>query len=242
MPRTPLTRLERGRRYRLDDALASARGLLSAHGVDGVTMTAVAKELGVSGPALYQYFDGRPGLLRAVRDALLDDLLAVVAAETGRQGGDDLVARMSAGVHTVFTWCREHRCELDLLVGPTSQELLAASGGPQDTLAVRLGRAALPVFAALHRAGAGFRPEDEIPEPLRAQLTSYRDLLQPDRALAGEIPLGIVYTLWAGWRQIYGLLCMVAYDRLDGVFGDFEAAFADLMDGLLALIELPPAR
>lgn len=61
---TPLSR---------DDVVRAALPLLARHGVDGLTVRAVADELGVSGPAVYHYFTGR--------DALLDRLCEQVAAE-----------------------------------------------------------------------------------------------------------------------------------------------------------------
>ncbi|GAA1870680.1 TetR/AcrR family transcriptional regulator [Myceligenerans crystallogenes] len=242
MTQEPMTRTERGRQYRLDDALAAARGLLAERGVDGVTMTAVARQLGVSGPALYQYFDGRTGLLRATYDDVMDDLLAFLGETVARQDPDDLAAQVHAGTHAIFAWCRGHKHEFDLLMGSSFRKVARASEGVRETIAQRLGGAWVPTFERIWRSGVEFRADDEIPAPLREQLVAYREVLLRDHPGAGPgFPLGAVYVLYKGWRMIFGLLCMVAYDQIDYVFGDFEAVFADLMDDLFTLIGIPPS-
>lgn len=240
MTHEPLTRTERGRQYRLDDALASARDLLAEHGVDGVTMTAVARQLGVSGPALYQYFDGRTGLLRATYDDVMDDLLVFLGESVGRQDADDLAAQVHAGTHAIFAWCRAHKHEFDLLMGSNFRKVAKESEGVRETIAQRLGGAWVPTFERIWRSGVTFRPDDEIPAELREQLVHYREVLLRDHPeTSPDFPLGAVYVLYKGWRMIFGLLCMVAYDQIDFVFGDFEAVFADLMADLFALIGIP---
>ncbi|GAB4085453.1 TetR/AcrR family transcriptional regulator [Myceligenerans cantabricum] len=237
------SRRERGRQYRLEDALVSARGLLTKHGVDGVTMTAVARELSVSGPALYQYFDGRPGLLRATYDDVTEELLAHVGVALGRQDPGDLAAQVHAGTHAIFVWCREHPHEFDLLMGASFRRLVRESADVRQAIARRLGGAWVPTFERIWRSGVEFRPDEEIPAALREQLVVYRRVLLHDHPeVSPGFPLGAVYVLFVGWRQIYGLLCMVGYDQVGDVFGDFEAVFADLMDTLFDLIGIPPSE
>ncbi|MGE0306519.1 MAG: TetR/AcrR family transcriptional regulator [Acidimicrobiia bacterium] len=56
-----------------DDVLQAALPVLARTGVDGLTVRAVAEELGVTSPAIYHYFAGR--------DDLIDRLCEKVAAE-----------------------------------------------------------------------------------------------------------------------------------------------------------------
>ena len=56
-----------------DDIVVAALPLLERHGVDALTVRAVADELGISSPAIYHYF--------ANRDALIDRLCEQVATE-----------------------------------------------------------------------------------------------------------------------------------------------------------------
>jgi TetR/AcrR family transcriptional regulator, tetracycline repressor protein len=68
------------------DVLDAAMPLLAAHGVDGLTVKAVADRLGISSPAVYHHVDGR--------DDLLDRLCERVAAEVNRNVARTLVPDM----------------------------------------------------------------------------------------------------------------------------------------------------
>ncbi|MFE8950313.1 helix-turn-helix domain-containing protein [Streptomyces sp. NPDC007856] len=50
----------------IHDAKAAAREIAATEGLDGLTLAEVARRVGVSSPALYRYFGGRPGLIRAL--------------------------------------------------------------------------------------------------------------------------------------------------------------------------------
>lgn len=240
MPATP-TRRQRLRAELLDEARSAARRLLSEHGVDGVTMVAVAKEVGIAGPGMYRYFDGRPALLAAVYDDTMDELTAYLDVVVGRQPDGDPVARLHAATHALFVWCRGHRNEFDLLLGADAQQAADASTGPgRPHFVHRLGPVFLPAFAALWRAGVPF-PADVAPG-LAAELDAYRAVLLGDApGVADDVPVGVVHTVVGFWRQVYGLLCMVAYDQLDHAFGTFDALFDDMMRGLLASLGLEPS-
>jgi AcrR family transcriptional regulator len=56
---------------------------LEAGGPAAVALNAIARELGVSGPALYRYFSSRDALLTALVIDAYDDLAAALEASTG---------------------------------------------------------------------------------------------------------------------------------------------------------------
>jgi AcrR family transcriptional regulator len=57
-----------------DDVKRAALEQLAASGAGGLSINAIAKELGVSGPALYRYFAGRDELLTELIADAYDDL------------------------------------------------------------------------------------------------------------------------------------------------------------------------
>jgi AcrR family transcriptional regulator len=59
--------------------LEAAEQLLAADGVENLTMAAVSKRAGVSIGAIYGRFEGKSGLLRAVKDRALHQLEAELA-------------------------------------------------------------------------------------------------------------------------------------------------------------------
>ena len=75
----------------------SAVGVVDRNGLAGLSMSAVAVELGVATSALYTYCGNVDGLYRLVAVQALDDLTnAVQAAATGKAGSDALLAMVDA--------------------------------------------------------------------------------------------------------------------------------------------------
>lgn len=96
--------------------VAAARKLMARHGVDGVSMRAIAKAAGVSPAALYLYFPEKIVLMAAVVDAVFEGILANFArAREGAAGARDPFARLAALMDTYVAWGLAHPEEYRLL-------------------------------------------------------------------------------------------------------------------------------
>lgn len=86
-----------------DAIVAAARAILEADGLDAVTMQAVAGRVGVRAPSLYKRVADRSALIRAVTDAIIEDLAAALRIpDTGGDATDELRSiahRFRAFVH-----------------------------------------------------------------------------------------------------------------------------------------------
>jgi AcrR family transcriptional regulator len=91
-----------------DDVKRVALSQLAASGPDGLSINAIAKELGVSGPALYRYFAGREELLTELIADAYDDL---ADALTGSRDLDESARRYRA-------WALKQPHRYRLLFGP----------------------------------------------------------------------------------------------------------------------------
>ena len=80
------TTRERFRAQIRDEVKQAALRQLAAAGPQGVSVNAIAKELGVSGPALYRYFESRDALLGELVADAYRDLGAAVAAASAPHG------------------------------------------------------------------------------------------------------------------------------------------------------------
>lgn len=80
-----------------DTVVAAAATIADAEGLDAVTLSRVAAELGVKSPSLYNHVAGREGLVRGIALLGLDELAATLRdAAVGRSGDDALLAAAQA--------------------------------------------------------------------------------------------------------------------------------------------------
>ncbi|MFG2555322.1 TetR/AcrR family transcriptional regulator [Streptomyces sp. NPDC048581] len=215
------------------EARAEARRLTAAHGVDGLSLSAVARGIGVTPPALYRYFDGKKGLALAVYEDLLIEFVSIVAEAAGREDPQDLGAQLYAATRALFDWSLAHPAEFDLLMG-SGYARLAASVEALDSLLLReLGGLYAALFARLQDRGVPACPPDDGFDPvLSRQLAAYRRLMGQE----SELPLGVVFLMISCWRQIYGLTCMAVYSHLATAFDDPVPLFNRMLDELLGLL------
>jgi AcrR family transcriptional regulator len=161
----------------LDDVVAAAAALADRDGLDAVTLSRIARDLGVRPPSLYAHVDGLPGLRRllALRAAaLIRDALSTATA--GRRGGAALRCAGSAFRDVILSHPGLYAATLPapgpdddpelyaaLAAASRPVEDAAAAAGLRGTAAVdatRALRAAVHGFARLEQAGGFGRPVD----------------------------------------------------------------------------------
>src|SRR6516164_11651854 len=165
-PNAAQTARERARAELTREIKQEARRQLAAHGAEGLSLRAVARELGMVSSALYRYFPSRDELLTALiidaYDALGD---AAEAADAGRPAAD-IRGRWAATCHAVRNWALAHPHEYALIYGSPVPGYQA----PQATVApaARVARVAGGMVADAWReareAGGGVRgPDGDAP-------------------------------------------------------------------------------
>ncbi|WP_204358524.1 TetR/AcrR family transcriptional regulator [Streptosporangium sp. 'caverna'] len=133
---------------------------LAEGGISSVALTRIAKELGLSGPALYRYFGSRDDLLNAlIRDAYDDAAQDIHAAADGAAGQSPR-ARLQSLAGAYRAWAVAHPHRYLLIAGTPLPDYTA----PADT--VQRARAVLGPFLAVFTHG----------EPTPAVLPLVREL------------------------------------------------------------------
>jgi AcrR family transcriptional regulator len=104
-------RRERLRREMIDEIIAAARALLEKVGPGAISMRAIARQVGVSAPAIYRYFPSLDALMRALNDSVISELCAAVEPFVG-----------SPGVALAFrAWALDHPTSFRFTLGLTGQ-------------------------------------------------------------------------------------------------------------------------
>ena len=107
---------------RLDLILDSAQGLISSSGVAAVTMAQLAKETGLSRPAIYQYFSSKEDVLAELVINEMADLSNAIDFQM--QGIQDPMERIRVWIHYSLAHLAsaEHRIIRQISVSSLPQE------------------------------------------------------------------------------------------------------------------------
>lgn len=133
-----------------EQVVDAAMALLDEAGrPDGVSLAAVAAELGIRTQSLYAHVDGATGLRRDMALRALDELAqAVTNAAVGRAGADAAAAIVD--VHAVYALDHPGRYAAAIVPPDDDVELGTAIDGVAHPLLTVLGSCGLDEVAAIH--------------------------------------------------------------------------------------------
>lgn len=216
--------------------LDEARRHLAEHGPAGLSLRAVARDLGIVPSAVYRYFEHRDALLTALivesYDTLGDAAEAALAGATRREPA----ARWVAVATAIRTWSVAHPHEYALLYGTP----VPGYAAPEDTVVpgTRVSLALVQVVADAHADGLLQAVGERSPAaPLGAAVR--RDM----RSLVDRVAPGVseahAFRTVVAWTQLFGLLSFELFSQTRGLVTDHEAMFAESARAMAADIGLP---
>lgn len=221
------TARERAREQFTADLLAAARARLATEGPAGLSLRAVARDLGVASSAVYRYVESRDDLLtRLIIEAYQDvGRAAEDAADGARSTGAGAGDTWLAVANGVRSWALANRSSFELIYGTP----IPGYRAPQDTVAAAM-RIWHVIIAILLRAeqagelqptGPDFDPEGRVlPEVYSvAGLPPGAATTEPDRARAAVRSV----TLFAA---LIGAISAELFGHLHGMTEDDAGLFA----------------
>lgn len=191
---------------------------IATAGASALSLNAIAKQMGVSGPALYRYFAGRDELItELIRDAYrsLADTLDAAAAE-----GADL----SGLAHDLRGWALADPHRYFLLYGTP----VPGYHAPDDTTAI-----SSEIMATLLTACAALVPEAQAAQA--ATEAPFAAHLEKHRAWAGDHPAppAALHLAMSFWTRMHGVLSLELAGHFTGMGFDPDRLFAAELDALL---------
>lgn len=184
-------------------------------GASALSLNAIAKQMGMSGPALYRYFSGRDELItELVRDAyrsLADTFRA--ASEAG--------ADLTGLAHALRGWALQDPHRYFLIYGTP----VPGYHAPDDTTAIssEIMATILDACAALPSAA----PPDGPATPFDAHLEGHRDWARGHPA-----PPAALHRALAFWSRLHGVLSLELAGQFAGMGFDPAQLFAAELDDL----------
>jgi AcrR family transcriptional regulator len=210
----------------------AAIALLSEGGE--VTLRAVARELGLTAPALYRYAASHEELVRMIAIAIDSEVAERIAAAADRQPADDPAARLIAACVEFRQWALSHRKEFALVFANVDVECIkeyeGSSGMVFSGLLVALWEVYRFPVPALGELDPGLAAILEVPDA------------PVDPAMKGDLA-GLVWLLTQGWSRLYGTVTLEVFGHVDARLVEeghlFRSMIADQAVPLGLVPELP---
>jgi AcrR family transcriptional regulator len=224
----PTTARERARAELTAEITDLARTQLAGVGAAGLSLRAVARELGMASSALYRYFPSRDDLLTRL---IIDGYDALgAAAEAADDPGAAPAERWLSVCRAVRGWALAHPHEYALLYGSPVPGYRA----PRDTVpaATRVGAVLGGILGDAARAGAlppaagirGGTITPDVAEVLGGDHPALDDRVRARGLLA--------------WSGLFGTVSFELFGHFVGSVSDADAFFDDAMRDLAGLVGL----
>ncbi len=198
-----------------EEIKALARRQLAGHGPGGISLRAIARDMGTAPSALYRYFPSQSDLISALcADAYNSLATALVSARDARPPGDH-AGRWFAVCHAFRRWSLDHRADFTLIFGTP----LPGYDAPQDATAAAAGRSvavAVEAFTAAVQAGAADTSPAQIPAGL--QTAALWQALLGDRAPGRDPALAAI--VLSAWVSLLGFLIAEIFGSLTQLITD----------------------
>jgi AcrR family transcriptional regulator len=212
--------------------VAAARALLARDGE--VTLRAVARELGLTAPALYRYAPSHEELVRMIAIAIDREVAERISAAAGRQPAEDPAARLIAACVEFRSWALTNRKEFALVF--TNVDVECIKEHDESTGLVFAG-----LLLAVWEAYRFAVPSLDDLDPGLAEI-----LRAPEAPVDPSTPVGLEGLTWLltqGWSRLYGTVTLEVFGHVDARLVEeghlFRSMIADQAEPLGLTDELP---
>ena len=211
-PQTSPSRRDRRRQETITDIKAAARTQLAEGGPTGISLRAIARDLGMTPSAVHYYFPGREALLDALIVDGWDTLAMALRARYEQTRPLPAHERWIAVTRAHRAWALEHPSEYLLLYGHTGLRVTPSGDrGVQKAMS----KVVAVLFTMMRDALAAGEIDTErlqtaTPAPLRQQLADWRETTQE---MAG-LPDGALVACLIGYAQLHGAITLELVGRI----------------------------
>ncbi|MGC9475816.1 TetR/AcrR family transcriptional regulator [Streptomyces sp. WG4] len=191
-----------------------AREQIATAGASALSLSAIAKRMGMSGPALYRYFAGRDELIsELVRDAYRS--LADTFRDAAASGAD-----LTGLAHTMRSWA---------LADPQRYFLVFGTPVPGYHAPADVTQIASETMAVIIDACAALPGEGDAPTAFDAHLDGHRQWADGHPA-----PPAALHRALSFWTRLHGVLSLELAGHFTGMSFDPALLYAAELDDLSA--------
>jgi AcrR family transcriptional regulator len=211
-PQVLPSRRDRRRQETITDIKTAARAQLAEGGPTGISLRAIARQLGMTPSAVHYYFPGREALLDALIVDGWDSLAMTLRARYEQTRPLPAHERWIAVTRAHRAWALEHSSEYLLLYGHTG---LRVTPGGDRSIRKAMSKVVAVLFTMMRDALAAGEIDTErlqtaTPAPLRQQLADWRETTEE---MAG-LPDGALLACLIGYAQLHGAITLELVGRI----------------------------
>lgn len=204
----------------------TARALMARDGTAGLSIRAIAREMGLTPPALYRYFDSLDDLITAL---ILDAFNALAdalndARDEAAAAGASYGQRLMAVLLRYRAWALEYAVDFQLIYGNP----IPGYEAPSEITVPAAQRGFETLVGLIEGA---LRSGECVPRPPYAVVPSafkeHLDLLREDGGYDTST-LALYYGV-IGWPRVHGLIMLELFNHIQPVVGDVDAFYRQQM-------------
>jgi AcrR family transcriptional regulator len=235
------TRRDRVRAATKAEIKQTARQILVSQGPEAASLRAIAREMGMTAPALYRYFGSHEELIKHVIADIYTELASDIRGAIASAGTEeDMTPKVLAACWEFRRWSLSHTREFGLVFATplpglhVQKDEITAEGGGE------FGNTFFALMVELWRKRPFDVPSDDQIEPgLRGQLERYREGLGD---LAAGLPFGLLLVFLRCWVRLYGIVSLEVFGHLSFALDDGKPMFELMLSEMAPLVglEYPP--
>lgn len=215
---------ERARAEHILDIKRVAGEQLSTSGAAGVSLRAIARELGMVSSAIYRYFPSRDELLTALIVDAYDSIGSAAEQADAAVVDRNVRTRWIEVARSAYRWAGEHHTEYGLIFGTP----VPGYAAPQDTIgpATRFTTVLLSLLVDAQRRGDVNAAPTTIRPDIRRELASMRARLEidiDDQLLAAGL---------LSWVTLFGTISFIRFGHFTNVIEDCDTYFEHVLTHL----------
>lgn len=199
------------------------RQLVASGGVE-LSLRGIAREMGMTAPGLYRYFENLGALTEAMCHDYLDEVNALIRGALDA-AGDDVARRVHAAIRTFRDWAVAHPAEFGLLFRSKGPGPVAFPGQEQaDWGDCAHSEAFAGLFLGLFQELWAESPF-AVPDADHEAAGVVEQLGKLRSQLTVEMPDGAVWAFAHAWVRLYSVIALEVLGQLAFMFTDVGPYF-----------------
>ena len=197
-----------------------ARRQMAEHGTAGLSLRGIGREIGITAPAIYNYFPRLEDLITALIVDAFTALAEAMEAAESTVASDHPYDKIMALCLAYREWAVEHPVDFQLIYGNP----IPGYHAPEEITIPLARRPFLGLFRCFiraHQAGELVIPAEyqAVPPAMSGSSAAWQ------RASGIELPHALLGLLMSGWSRIHGAVMLELFHHLQPLVGDAGAFY-----------------